>query len=97
MRPVAPVTSQTLACRVALDNYCIDISLYVKFTLQNVLLTASLAFLSTGRRGTEISPRVLHLSELQDIYRGWRHIRSGGEIQTLLVSLKDIIIRQASA
>lgn len=39
-----------------------------------------------GRRRAEVSPRMLHLSELPDVHRGRRHIRIGGEVEALLVS-----------
>lgn len=56
---------------------------------QQNFIEASFLFLFSlaGCRGTEISPRMLHLSKLQDVHRWWRHLRSGGKIQTLLVSL----------
>lgn len=34
------------------------------------------------------------MPELQDVHRRWRHLRSGGEIQTVLVSLTGFIAPQ---
>lgn len=34
------------------------------------------------------------MPELQDVHRRWRHLRSGGEIQTVLVSLTGSIAPQ---
>lgn len=64
-----------------------------QFPLSNVVSFLS-PFSLAGRRGTEISPGMLHVPELQDVHRRWRHLRSGGEIQTVLVSLTGSIAPQ---
>lgn len=47
-----------------------------------------------GRGGTEVSPGMLHVPELQDVHRRWRHLCSGGEVQAVLVSLTGPIAPQ---
>ncbi len=43
-----------------------------------------------------VSPRMLHLSELPGVHRWWRHVCSGGAIQTLLVSLHTVHMTHGS-